>query len=108
MITQRSFRRMTRTLCTTGAALISLIACAPKENPMPHGDLTSLATRYAAAWSGKDPVAFAAFYDEKGSLTVNGSASVGRAAITETARAYMAAFPDMVVRLDSLRQEDGE
>ncbi len=74
---------------------------------MPHGDLTSFATRYAAAWSGKDPVAFAAFYDENGSLIVNGSASVGRAAITETARAYMTAFPDMVVRLDSLRENDG-
>ena len=74
---------------------------------MPHGDLTSFATRYAAAWSGKDPVAFAAFYDENGSLIVNGSASVGRAAITETARAYMTAFPDMVVKLDSLRENDG-
>ena len=74
---------------------------------MPRGDLTSFATRYAAAWSGKDPVAFAAFYDENGSLIVNGSASVGRAAITETARAYMTAFPDMVVRLDSLREDDG-
>ena len=74
---------------------------------MPNVDLTNFATRYAAAWSGKDPVAFAAFYDENGSLIVNGSASVGRAAITETARAYMAAFPDMVVRLDSLRESDG-
>ena len=72
---------------------------------MSNGDLTSFAARYAAAWSGKDPVKFAAFYDEHGSLTVNGDASVGRAAITATARAYMAAFPDMVVKLDSLRQE---
>jgi uncharacterized protein (TIGR02246 family) len=75
---------------------------------MSNAELTEFATRYAAAWSGKDPVAFAAFYDEHGSLIVNGAASVGRAAITETARAYMAAFPDMVVRLDSLRQEQAE
>jgi len=68
-------------------------------------DLTNFATRYAAAWSGKDPVKFAAFYDENGSLLVNGAASVGRSAITATAGAYMAAFPDMVVKLDSLRQE---
>lgn len=72
---------------------------------MSNGDLKDFATRYAAARSGKDPVKFAAFYDEDGSLTVNGAASVGRAAITATARAYMAAFPDMVVKLDSLRQE---
>ena len=75
---------------------------------MPPEDRTSFATRYAAAWSGKDPVKFGEFYDENGSLVVNGSASVGRAAITETARSYMAAFPDMVVRLDSLREESGE
>ena len=71
-------------------------------------DLHEFATRYAAAWSGKDPVKFGAFYDENGSLIVNGAASVGRAAIVETARAYMAAFPDMVVRLDSLRSEQAE
>ena len=68
-------------------------------------DLTDFATRYAAAWSGKDPVKFAAFYEENGSLIVNGDASIGRAAITATARSYMAAFPDMVVKLDSLSQE---
>ena len=68
---------------------------------MTNADLNDFATRYAAAWSGKDPVTFAAFYDENGSLIVNGTASVGRAAITTTARAYTAAFPDMVVRLDS-------
>lgn len=72
---------------------------------MSNADLTDFATRYAAAWSGKDPVKFAAFYDENGSLIVNGAASVGRAAITATAGAYMAAFPDMVVELESLRQE---
>jgi hypothetical protein len=74
---------------------------------VPPQDRTSFATRYAAAWSGRDPVKFGEFYDENGSLIVNGSASVGRAAIVETARSYMAAFPDMVVRLDSLREEPG-
>lgn len=88
-----------------GAAFVGLAACTPKGYPMSNGDLTDFATRYAAVWSGKDPVRFAAFYDENGSLIVNGAASVGRAEITATARAYMAAFPDMVVRLDSLRQE---
>jgi uncharacterized protein (TIGR02246 family) len=84
---------------------VTLGACTPEEKAVPPDDRTSFATRYAAAWSGKDPVAFGAFYAEAGSLVVNGSASVGRPAIVETARAYMAAFPDMVVRLDSLREE---
>ena len=75
---------------------------------MPAEDRTAFAIRYAAAWSGKDPVKFGEFYDEHGSLVVNGSASVGRAAIIETARSYMTAFPDMVVRLDSVREERGQ
>lgn len=108
MITLRCFIRVSRQVCTIGAAFVGLTACTPKGNPMSNGDLTNFATRYAAAWSGKDPVKFAAFYDENGSLIVNGAASVGRAAITATARAYMAAFPDMVVRLDSLRQQNDQ
>lgn len=87
--------------------IATLIACSQEEKPVVPEDHTSFATRYAAAWSGKDPVAFGAFYDEAGSLIVNGSASTGRAAIVETARAYMAAFSDMVVRMDSLREESG-
>jgi steroid delta-isomerase-like uncharacterized protein len=70
-------------------------------------DMTALAefaTRYAAAWSSQDPVAFAAFYAENASFRINdGAASIGRAAIEETARSFMTAFPDMVVRLVELR-----
>lgn len=102
-------RRRTQWLpsCTAALLLATLTSCSPGAKPVPPEDRTSFATRYAAAWSGKDPVAFGAFYDEAGSLVVNGSASVGRPAIVETARSYMAAFPDMVVRLDSLREESG-
>jgi len=103
----RSFDRTMRAISVL-SALVCLTTCTPKANQMNNGDLTNFATRYAAAWSGKDPVRFAAFYDENGSLIVNGAASVGRAAITATARAYMAAFPDMVVKLDSLRQENDQ
>lgn len=67
--------------------------------------LKAFATRYAAAWSSQDPVALASFYAENGSLRVNnGEASIGRDAIAETARSFMAAFPDMVVRLIEVRQ----
>jgi uncharacterized protein (TIGR02246 family) len=63
--------------------------------------LTDFGTRYAAAWSSQNPVGLASIYSEKGSLTVNGGApSVGRTAITETARGFMTAFPDMVVKMD--------
>ena len=108
MIVLRRVSRVSSTVCTMGAAFVFMASCTAKANLMSNRDLTDFATRYAAAWSGKDPVKFAAFYEENGSLTVNGDASVGRAAITATARSYMAAFPDMVVKLDSLGQEAGQ
>lgn len=67
--------------------------------------LTDIGNRYAAAWSSQNPVSLASFYTENGSLTVNGSdPSVGRTAITETARGFMTAFPDMVVKMDEVSQ----
>ena len=59
--------------------------------------MESAVSTYAAAWSSHNPVSLASFYNEKGSLTVDGGVpSVGRPAITETARRFMTAFPDMV------------
>lgn len=70
--------------------------------------LTDFATRYAAAWSSQDSDSLASFYSERGSLTVNaGAPSRGRAAIAATARSYMTAFPDMVVKMDRVTQEGG-
>jgi hypothetical protein len=68
--------------------------------------LTDFATRYAAAWSSQHPVRLASFYTENGSLTVNGGTpSVGRPAISATARGFMTAFPDMVVKMDQVSQD---
>jgi hypothetical protein len=68
--------------------------------------LTDFAIRYAAAWSSQNPVSLASFYTENGSLTVNGGApSVGRTAITATARGFMTAFPDMGVKMDHVSQD---
>src|SRR5262245_15530648 len=70
---------------------------------MNQTQLADFATPYAAAWSSQDPVLLASFYTENGRLTVNGGPpSVSRAAVTETARGFMTAFPDMVVKLDRL------
>ena len=75
---------------------------------MNQTELTDFGTRYAAAWSSQDPVSLASFYNEKGSLTVNGGApSIGRTAITETAGEFMTAFPDMVVKMDRVSQDVG-
>jgi uncharacterized protein (TIGR02246 family) len=73
---------------------------------MNQAELTDFATRYAAAWSSGNPSSLASFYAENGSLTVNGGPpSVGRAAITATARGFMTAFPDMVVKMDEVSQD---
>jgi hypothetical protein len=50
----------------------------------------------------------ASFYAENGWLTVNGgSPAVGRAAVTETARSFMTAFPDMIVKMTRIEQKEG-
>jgi len=70
--------------------------------------LTDFATRYAAAWSSQNPERLASFYGERGSLKVNDDApSVGRAAVAATAKGFMTAFPDMIVKMDRVRQEGG-
>jgi hypothetical protein len=72
---------------------------------MNHAQLTDFATRYASAWSSQVPDSLAAFYTENGSLQVNaGTPAVGRDAVRATAQGFMTAFPDMVVRMDSIVQ----
>ena len=62
-----------------------------------------LATRYTAAWCSQDPASVATFFAPAGSLRVNDAApAVGRDAITEVARGFMTAFPDMEVLMDDV------
>ena len=71
--------------------------------------LQEFATRYAAAWSGQNPQALAAFYAENGTLQVNdGETAAGRDAIAQKAQGFMSAFPDMVVQLVELRRGNGD
>ena len=73
---------------------------------MKQAELNDLGTRYAAAWSSQNPASLAAFYADSGSLTVNdGAPSVGRAAITATAQAFMTGFPDMLVKMEQVSHE---
>lgn len=89
-------------------AVITTLACSRNRMTAHQVELNDFATRYAAAWSSRNPANVAAFYSDRGSLTVNeGMPSVGRAAITATARSYMTAFPDMVVRLERVEEENG-
>jgi hypothetical protein len=66
-------------------------------------ELTKFATRYANAWCSHDPESVAAFFAERGSISINnGPPAVGRAAIAKEAQAFMTTFPDMVVAFDRL------
>jgi len=70
--------------------------------------LLDFARRYTAAWCSQDPASVAEHYAPEGSLTINdGPSSVGRVAITEAARGFMTALPDMQVVMDDLLIEDG-
>lgn len=69
-------------------------------------NLNEFAQRYANAWCSQDPGKVASFFEEDGSLSVNGAVpAVGPAAITEIASVFMISFPDMVVTLDGLLTE---
>jgi uncharacterized protein (TIGR02246 family) len=96
-------RVLQNTAAVVAATLLGVIACNSRATTMDQARLTTIATRYAAAWSSQHPDSLASFYAENGSLTVNGGTpSVGRPAITATAQGFMTAFPDMVVRMDSV------
>jgi uncharacterized protein (TIGR02246 family) len=70
-------------------------------------DLHDFARRYTEAWCSQDPERVAEHYAPDGSLTINdGLPSTGRASITEAARTFMVAFPDMRVLMDEVRVKD--
>jgi hypothetical protein len=69
--------------------------------------LRKFAEQYTEAWCSQEPERVAAHFAADGSLTINeGEPAVGRAAITEAARSFMLAFPDMRVLMDDLRAGD--
>jgi hypothetical protein len=66
-------------------------------------ELHDFAGRYAEAWCSQNPDNVAAFFTERGSISINnGTPAVGRAAIAKEAEAFMTTFPDMIVTFDKL------
>jgi uncharacterized protein (TIGR02246 family) len=66
-------------------------------------ELTRFAERYARAWCSQEPEKVAAFFAERGSISINnGPPAAGRAAIASEAQAFMTTFPDMIVTFDKL------
>src|SRR5207245_2671554 len=74
---------------------------ASRSNDM--SELNDFASRYAKAWCSQDPEKVAAFFAERGAISINnGAPAVGRAAIAKEAQAFMTTFPDMIVTFDKL------
>jgi steroid delta-isomerase-like uncharacterized protein len=89
-------------------ATVMLLGCSRHHMSARQVELNDFAARYAAAWSSRYPASVAAIYSDRGSLKVNDEMpSVGRPAIAATARRFMTAFPDMVVRLERVEEEKG-
>lgn len=76
---------------------------------MTSDELIKFAARYAKAWCSQNPESVAAFFAERGSISINnGPPAVGRAAIAKEAEAFMTTFPDMIVTMNKVaRDEDG-
>src|SRR5438876_10520069 len=70
-------------------------------------ELTKFAKRYANAWCTQNPESVAAFFTERGSISINnGPPAVGRAAIAEEAQAFMTTSPDMIVTMDKVVHDE--
>ncbi len=70
---------------------------------MTSNRLKEFAKRYAKAWCSQNPDSVAAFFAERGSISINnGPPAVGRAAIAKEAEAFLTTFPDMIVTFDKL------
>ena len=66
-------------------------------------ELTRFAQRYAKAWCSQNPESVAAFFAERGSISINsGPPAVGRIAIAREAQVFMTTFPDMIVTMDEV------
>lgn len=66
-------------------------------------DLNLFAQGYAQVWGSKRPEFVAMFFEEGGALQINdGEPAIGKNAISSVAQSFMAKFPDMIVRFDSL------
>ena len=69
--------------------------------------LRKFAERYTAAWCTQDAPSVANFFSAEGWLTINGGTpAIGRSAIAQAAQGFMTAFPDLVVMMDDLLDQE--
>ncbi len=72
--------------------------------PVSQAEAEERARAYTEAWFSHVPEAVASFYAEDGRITINGGEpSNGRGEVTEMARGFIGAFPDIIVHMDDIR-----
>ena len=82
-------------------AFVFLSGC--QQQKMDDNKLKEFAAKYTAAWCSQNASSVASFFAEDGSLKINnGDPSLGREAITKDVQGFMTAFPDMIVKMNSL------
>tara|TARA_B110000305_G_C19239519_1_gene539187 strand:+ start:1 stop:921 length:921 start_codon:yes stop_codon:yes gene_type:complete len=75
----------------------------PLPEELKKFDLEVFAKSYAQVWCSQRPNFVSSFFSEDGVLQINdGSPARGTEAITNVAKGFMDAFPDMIVSMDSL------
>src|SRR5713226_2163348 len=103
----RMARDTDRTVSRNATLRSGLLSSPSLTGIMTNDELAECAKRYAEAWCSQDPEKVAAFFAERGSISINnGPPAVGRAAIAREAEAYMTTFPDMVVTMDQVVQDE--
>ena len=74
-----------------------------RRKHLPLEDIHAFAVSYAAAWCSQRSNIVAEHFTVDGILTINSNPpAIGREAIAASARSFMDAFPDLVVRFDKL------
>ena len=72
--------------------------------PVSQAEAEERARAYTEAWCSHVPEAVTSFYAEDGRITINGGEpSNGREQVTEMARGFIGAFPDIIVHMDDIR-----
>ena len=93
------------TIATFLIITIAMTRC--KSDKSEYDKMVEFGQKYSDAWNSRQPDNMASFYAEDGVLTINnGTPSVGRKQLAETAQSFMEAFPDMELTMDSLIKEN--
>lgn len=83
--------------------LLAVTGCTSGNKQMDMNKMNAFAMSYTRAWSSGDPASVASHFSKDGSLRINQNPpSIGRDALTATARSFMTELPDMVLHMDGL------